>query len=326
MFILVSFLITLLGGGFLYVLFLNKKLKKEENTLKIQLEDLFSENNFLHQRLIDLDKRVRETQKDSSHADKIRDDFVSIASHELRTPMTAIRSYAWMALHKSGIPLPQKLERYLIRILISTERLINLVNDMLNISRIESGKIEIKPESVDLVELARDIIDEVYYSKSTEKNIHFVLLEKHLPKVLADPEKLREVLLNLVGNSLKFTPNGGKIVFDFFSDGLIDEISIKDTGIGISKEDLGRLFQKFGRLDNSYVAAASSGGTGLGLYISRNLVELMHGKIWAESSGLDQGSTFTVALPVASKEKLEHIREYSFIPKVEAKELEPAAI
>lgn len=258
--------------------------------------------------------------------DKLKDDFVSVASHELRTPMTAIRSYAWMALHKADIPLSEKVEKYLIRVLISTERLINLVNDMLNVSRIESGKIEIVPESVDLRSLVKDIVDEVYYSKAREKTLEFIILDKPIPKAFADPEKLRQVLLNLVGNSLKFTPDGGNITFDFFSDGKTVEVSVKDSGVGISKEDLGRLFQKFGRLDNSYVASASSGGTGLGLFISKNLLELMHGKIKASSEGLGKGSTFSIAVPVANATTLKHAHEFTIKVSGEAKGLEPVAI
>lgn len=258
--------------------------------------------------------------------DKLKDDFVSIASHELRTPMTAIRSYAWMALHRSDVPLSKNLEKYIARILISTERLINLVNDMLNLSRIESGKIEINPEPVDLLSLVKDIIDEVYYSKSEEKKIHFIVMEKQTPKAFADPEKLRQVFLNLVGNSMKFTPDGGKIIFDFFTDGRTVEISVTDTGVGISKEDMIKLFHKFSRLDNSYTAAATSGGTGLGLYISKNLIELMHGKIWAKSEGSGKGSVFTVSLPVASADVLKHAEEYTIRPIGEVKQLEPAAI
>lgn len=243
---------------------------------------------------------------------KKEEDFVSIASHELRTPMTAIRSYAWMALHKSDMPLSDKLKKYLVRVLISTERLINLVNDLLDVSRIEAGKIEISPEAVDLILLTKDVMDEVYYSKSTDKNIQLTLLEKPIPKVFADPEKLREVMLNLVGNAVKFTQSGGTITIEFFSDGKTVETSIKDTGTGISKEDLGKLFTKFGKLESSYAALSSSGGTGLGLYISKNLIELMYGKIWAQSEGLGKGATFTFSLPAATKG--------------EAKGLEPVAI
>lgn len=258
--------------------------------------------------------------------DQIKNDFVSIVSHELRTPMTAIRSYAWMALHRSDMPLSANLEKYITRILMSTEHLITLVNDMLNISRIESGRIEINPESIDLYALVKDIIDEVYFSKSEEKNIQFVVLEKPVPKVFADPEKLRQVLLNLVGNSLKFTPDGGKIVFDFFSDGKTVEASVSDTGVGISREDISKLFHKFSRLNNSYTAAATSGGTGLGLYISKNLVELMHGKIWMTSKGLNQGTTVTVALPIASADVLREAEKYTVKPQGEVKTLEPVAI
>ncbi len=280
-----------------------------------------------------LSQEVREATSDLQNAnnklkqlDQLKDDFVSIASHELRTPMTAIRSYAWMALHRSDVPLSPTLEKYIARILISTERLINLVNDMLNVSRIESGRIEINPEPVDVLSLTRDIVDEVYYSKSEEKSIQFIVSDRQVPKAFADPDKLGQVFLNLVGNSLKFTPNGGKISFDFFSDGKTVEISVSDTGVGIPREDLSKLFHKFGRLDNSYAASATSGGTGLGLYISKNLVELMHGKIWAQSEGLNKGATFIVALPVATPDVLQDIDKYRVKPKGESKALEPVAI
>jgi len=240
--------------------------------------------------------------------------------------MTAIRSYAWMALHRSDMALNEKMEKYLIRVLMSSERLINLVNDMLNISRIEAGKIEINPEPIDLKLLCKDIFDEVYYSKAIEKKVNFVLQDSKVPKVFADPDKLRQVLLNLVGNSLKFTPGEGSISIDFFSDGNTVEISVKDTGVGISKEDLGKLFQKFSRLDSSYVASATSGGTGLGLFISKKIIELMHGKIWVASQGLGKGATFTFSLPVASQEVLQNADLYTIKPKGEVKELEPAVI
>lgn len=305
--------------------FYNKKTKdlEERNKSLTALTQEKAEVNLKLRNALDLLARANDRLK---VLDQIKDDFVSIASHELRTPMTAIRSYAWMALHKADMPLSKTMEKYVARILISTERLINLVNDMLNVSRIESGRIEINPEPVDLLSLIKDIIDEVYYSKSEEKNIQFVVLPKPVPKVLADPEKLRQVFLNLVGNSLKFTPNGGKITFDFFSDGKVVEVGVSDTGVGIPAEDTSKLFHKFSRLDNSYTAAATSGGTGLGLYISKSLVELMHGRIWAHSAGLNKGSTFIVSLPVAKADTLKDIDRYRVKPKGEVKGLEPVAI
>lgn len=323
-------MIILVSVGLLAIIliinfFYNKKTKdlEERNKILIALTQEKVEVNLKLRNALSLLAKANDRLKE---LDQIKDDFVSIASHELRTPMTAIRSYAWMALHKADMPLSKTMEKYVARILISTERLINLVNDMLNVSRIESGRIEINPEPIDIPSLIKDIVDEVYYSKSEEKNIQFVVLPKPVPKVLADPEKLRQVFLNLVGNSLKFTPDGGKITFDFFTDGKTVEISVSDTGVGISKEDLSQLFHKFGRLDNSYTAAATSGGTGLGLYISKNLVELMHGKIWVKSEGINKGAIFVVSLPVVTPDTLRDIENYRVKPKGEVKGLEPVAI
>lgn len=317
----VGLLVVILIINFFY----NKKTKDLEEKNK-RLMVLTQENERVNQELRNALGMLGQANSRLKELDHLKDDFVSIASHELRTPMTAIRSYAWMALHRSDIPLSKTLEKYLIRVLISTERLINLVNDMLNVSRIEANKIEINPEPIDPLLLIKDIVDEVYYSKSQEKTIQFEVLEKQCPKIFADPEKLRQVFLNLVGNSLKFTPDGGKITFNFFTDGKTVEISVSDTGIGISKEDLSKLFHKFSRLDNSYTATATSGGTGLGLYISKSLIELMHGRIKVYSEGARKGSTFVVSLPVATKENLQHVESFQVKPKGEVKGLEPVAI
>ena len=275
--------------------------------------------------LTKITQQVYEMNAKLHELDKLKDDFVSVASHELRTPMTAIRSYVWMALHKSDIPLSQKLEKYLYRTLISTERLINLVNDMLNVSRIEAGKVEINPVSFDMTSLVKEVMDEVA-AKADEKRLQIQILEHKVPNVFADPDKVHQVLLNLVGNALKFTYPGGIISIDFFTDGKMLEISVKDNGAGISKEDLSKLFHKFARLDNSYISISTSGGTGLGLYISNSLVEMMHGKIWANSEGVDKGTTVTFTLPVANEETLKNAKDYKLEVQGEAKPLEPVAV
>lgn len=211
--------------------------------------------------------------------DKLKDDFVSVASHELRTPMTAIRSYAWMALNKPDVTLTVKMKKYLERTLISTERLINLVNDMLNVSRIEAGSIEIRPKSFDIRALAKEVMIEVG-PKALEKSLHLEVEQGSTLDIFADQDKVHQILLNLVGNSLKFTSSEGSINISFLPDGKMMDISVTDSGVGISEDDQSRLFRKFERLDNSYVSSATSGGTGLGLFISKSLVELMGGKIW----------------------------------------------
>ena len=275
--------------------------------------------------LIKITQQVYEMNAKLHQLDKLKDDFVSVASHELRTPMTAIRSYVWMALHRPDISLSQKLEKYLYRTLVSTERLINLVNDMLNVSRIEAGKIEINPKPINIVELVKEVFEEVKV-KADEKKIKLVVLEHSLPFIFADPDKVHQVLLNLIGNSLKFNYPGGQIMVDFFTDGKVVETSIKDTGAGITKEDLGKLFHKFSRLDDSYTAVSTSGGTGLGLYISKSLIELMCGKIWVKSDGVDKGSTFTFSLSTATDYTIKHISDYQVKTEGEAKGLEPVAI
>ena len=257
--------------------------------------------------------------------DRLKDDFVSLASHELRTPMTAIRSYAWMALYRSDVPLSDKMKRYLTRTLMSTERLINLVNDMLNISRIESGRVEISPVAFDIRTLARDVTYEVEV-KAQEKDLKIHVMNSEIPKVFADPDKVHQILLNLISNSMKFTPNGGEIYVSFFTDGQIVDTSVKDTGVGISKEDLPQLFGKFGRLESSYLAAGITGGTGLGLYICKNLIGLMKGKIWAESEGVNKGTKFTFSLPIATPEVLKEADKYARKVEGEALYLEPVAI
>ncbi|MDD2823351.1 MAG: ATP-binding protein [Candidatus Daviesbacteria bacterium] len=257
--------------------------------------------------------------------DRLKNDFVSIASHELRTPMTAIRSYLWMALKRPDTQLTFKMEKYLSRAYISTERLINLVNDMLNVSRIESGSIEIKPKEFDIQTLSDEIISMVL-PKAGEKNIKVDVVKGQIPSVFADPDKVTQVILNLLGNALKFTPVDGTVSVKFFTDGKVVETSIHDSGVGISREDLPKLFQKFGRLDSSYAAAATSGGTGLGLFISKSLIDLMHGKIWATSEGNGKGATFTFSLPVLTPDVLANAEHYTKKPVGEAKELQKAII
>lgn len=312
-------------------------LASSKSAERIDLEEI--EFGEMITRLIDLSYRLQDTETSLTkitqqvyemnaklhELDKLKDDFVSVASHELRTPMTAIRSYVWMALHKSDVPLSQKLERYLYRTFLSTERLINLVNDMLNVSRIEAGKIEISPKSFDILSLVKDVAEEVK-AKSDEKRLQLMVLEHKLPAVFADADKVHQVLLNLIGNALKFTYPGGSITIDFFVNDQSLEVAIKDNGAGISKEDLSKLFHKFARLDNSYVSISTSGGTGLGLYISRSLIELMHGKIWASSEGTDKGSVFTFSLPIVSAQVLQHADQFKFEPEGDIKGLEPVTI
>lgn len=241
---------------------------------------------------------VQEANEKLKTLDKLKDEFVSLASHELRTPMTAIKSYLWMALDGRGGVLTEKQKYYMERAYFSADRLIKLVNDMLNISRIESGRITVVMKTVDLQKLTDEVIEEVT-PRATEVGV--VIERMHgdgIPPVFADSDKIKEVLFNLVGNSLKFTPKGGKITVTFVHSGDMIETKILDTGSGIEPDDLSKLFQKFGLIEGSYTTNQTASGTGLGLYICKSIIELHKGKIWAKSEGRGKGSEFTFSLKV----------------------------
>ncbi len=231
--------------------------------------------------------------------DKLKDDFVSIASHELRTPMTVIKSYLWMVLNKKK--LAKETKRYLEKAKIAVDRLINLVNNMLNVSRIESGRIILQLAEMSLLDLAQEVEEEIM-PKIKELNLKLETIKTKLPNVFCDKEKVREIFLNLVGNAMKFTPEGGTITVSFEIKDNFLITSVTDTGQGIAPEDLKKLFTKFGRLQNSYSAMAEARGTGLGLYISKSIINLHKGAITVHSDGLGKGSRFSFSLPIAGTE------------------------
>ncbi len=243
---------------------------------------------------------LREANKRLTELDKIKDEFLSIASHELRTPMTAIKSYLWMILNKtpSKDVLSDKSRQYLDRAYLSTDRLLALVNDMLDVSRIEAGRIELHATEIDLKSQAKVAVDELI-TKAKEKNIEINVQSQSPHLIQADSDKLHQVFINLIGNAIKFTSNEGKIQIKFQNQKDKVEVSITDTGKGISKSDMSKLFTKFGRLNGTLVSVAEAGGTGLGLYICNQIIKRHGGRIWVESQ-LGKGSTFTFSLPIES--------------------------
>lgn len=226
---------------------------------------------------------------------KLKDEFVYFASHELRSPMTAIKSYVWMVLNDKAGSLTEVARKYLNIVYASTERLIKLVNDMLNLSRIESGKIKLEPETFDISQIV-SVVKEEFLTKAAEKGLRLeVQADQNLPQITADKGKIIQVLENLVSNAIKFT-DSGQVSISIFKRPDYLEVSISDTGRGIAQTDLHRLFTKFGRLDTGLVKSAES-GTGLGLYISQQFIQLHGGQISAASK-IGQGSTFTFTLPL----------------------------
>lgn len=235
------------------------------------------------------------------YLDKVKDDFVAVTSHELRTPMTIIKNNLWMLQNGKEGEMSEKQSNYIQKTYAATERMIKLINDILNISRIQSGKIEIIKEEINVNALLEEIIPE-HLESAGLKNLSLKFTPGVLPSnVRGDKDKVREIVTNLVGNAIKYTVSGGVEVFTEATNENTVKISVKDTGEGISKTDLERLFHKFERLENTYTRVAEVGGTGLGLYIVKILVEAMGGKVGVYSEGLNMGSTFWFTLPLAFK-------------------------
>ncbi len=231
----------------------------------------------------------------SRELDQLKDDFLSVASHELRTPMTAVKSYIWLAInHKEG-SLKEKQKYYLNRALDSTERLIDLVNGLLSISRIESGRLVLNMEKTDMMPLFEEALKELA-PHINEKKIKIEIEKKNLATVLADAGRIKEVLLNLIDNALKFSPSSGLISISFEEKN--DEVifQVKDNGAGVQKEFLPHIFEKFNVVKSTYVIPHASRGSGLGLYICRLIVNLHGGRIWAQSEGENRGTTIYFTL------------------------------
>lgn len=241
--------------------------------------------------------------------DILKDEFVSIASHELRTPMTAIKSYLWLSLYGKE-QISDKLRYYLIRSYNAANRLIKLVNDMLNVSRIESGRMSLEVKKIKIDQLVNEVVEEVNF-RANELGVTITMGEyKDLPLVITDEDKIKEVIINLIGNSLKFTQKGGSIIISFTVKTDTVMVTIKDTGEGIEQADISKLFKKFGFVKGSYATnQKASLGTGLGLYISKSIIEMHGGVMSVFSEGKGKGATFTFSLKIYNEKALREIQD-----------------
>ncbi|MBP9817068.1 MAG: hypothetical protein KBD05_03510 [Candidatus Pacebacteria bacterium] len=227
-----------------------------------------------------------------------REEFFSIASHELRTPLTAIRGNTGLLLdtYKDRLPDPEMREM-LEDINASSGRLITMVNDFLQVSRLEQGKIEIKRESFNLVPVIEEVVRSLT-ELAKQKGLTLSCTPTDLPPVLADADRTEQVLENLVGNAIKFTEKGGITISAEQTDTEVI-VRVKDTGVGISEQNQTLLFRKFQQAGEDTLARDNSQSTGLGLYISKLIMNSMGGKIVLEESEFGKGSTFSFTLPRA---------------------------
>lgn len=229
--------------------------------------------------------------------DQLKSSLISTVSHELRTPLTMIQGFSQLLVDRD---LSEANSREALRqINTSSERLSRLIDDLLSVSRIEAGRLAVRPEAVDVREVAREVLASFQTREGRELRVE---ADDELPAVHADPDMFVQILTNLISNAIKYSPAGTPVSVAARRNGPTVEVAVEDRGIGLSEKDVARIFDKFGRADRPEVRKVS--GTGLGLYITRNLVEMQGGQIWVRSEpGL--GSTFSFCLPVAVQDRQE---------------------
>ncbi|MEA3439478.1 MAG: ATP-binding protein [Chloroflexota bacterium] len=225
--------------------------------------------------------------------ESVRSQLIGDVAHELRTPLTAIKGS--MEGLMDGV-LPAHEATYL-HVYNEADRLGRLVDDLQELSRVEAGAYELTFRGVAVSTLIDGVVDRLVRQFEEKQVLLVTNLAPDMPKVWVDEHRIGQVLINLLGNALQYTPSGGKVCISAAHLGDEVRISISDTGIGIHPEHLSGIFTRFYRVDKS--RSRVGGGTGIGLTIARYLVESHGGRIWVESPGLNQGSTFTFSLPVA---------------------------
>jgi two-component system sensor histidine kinase BarA len=268
-----------------------KALEEQEERLEKQNEMLAAQNQELESQRQQLELQNLQLLE----ASRLKTQFLATMSHELRTPMNSVIGFSQLLLRPSNSnPLTPKQADMMERILSNGKHLLALIDDILDLSKIETGRLELKLETLNLVSLVRATTEEVR-TLAQEKNLELQFLgEIENPNIINDSLRLRQIMVNLLSNAIKFTDTGSVDVevTEISPDQL--RISVKDTGIGISEENLKNIFDEFWQIDQTL--AKRYAGTGLGLAITKSLVQLMQGKITVESQ-LGQGSTFCVLLP-----------------------------
>ena len=285
--------------------YITKPLNLDEMILRLR-KVLREKQRFV--RLKDFADQLERTNVELRKIDSMKSEFVAVASHELRTPLAAIKNAVQLMLSGETGEVNENQKKFLSMAERNINRLTNILTDLLDLSRIESGKIGLKFENIqlkDIIELAASSLRPHADVKSIQIDVQ---IPESLPPIYGDQEKIEQILTNLIGNAIKFTPDGGKILITAHLPshdlkegyGQTVAISVKDSGIGIPAEHLDAVFQKFHQVEGSLHRSVS--GTGLGLAITKGLVEAQQGKIVVESE-MGKGSTFTFTLPVSQHER-----------------------
>lgn len=249
------------------------------------------------------EEELKKAKVAAESANRTKSEFLANMSHELRTPLNAIIGFSEILQAQTFGAMNEKQQRYTNHVLTSGKHLLALINDILDLAKVEAGKMELEPSVFKISPLLQSSL--ILIKEKAMK--HRIQLDLKISKdiedliMLADERKLKQVVFNLLSNAAKFTPDGGRIETAAWKEGKNLFISVTDTGIGIKKEDLERVFREFEQVDSS--RARKHEGTGLGLSLSRRIIDLHKGKIWAESEGEGKGSRFIFNIPLKFSKK-----------------------
>jgi signal transduction histidine kinase len=261
-------------------------------------EEVYSSHQELESKIKQRTKELADVLEEVKKISKMKSDFVSAVSHELRTPLTSIKGYASILITGKMGDLPKAVKERLEKINKHSDSLVELINSLLDISRIESGKFQMKFESENIKDIIETVAD-LLSPQLKEKQIQLTLdLPTEIPNVFIDHSQIERVFINLIGNAIKFTPQKGRIIIRTKDLDEQIQIDVEDTGIGISEEDKKKIFDEFYRIDNSITQSLK--GSGLGLTLVKYIIEAHKGKIWVKSQ-LNKGSCFSFTLPKAEK-------------------------
>jgi PAS domain S-box-containing protein len=243
-----------------------------------------------------VEAQILKSRQDAEDASRAKSDFLARMSHELRTPLNSIIGFSQLLDEQNFGPLNERQQRYVTHVLTSGRQLLELINDILDLSKVEAGRMELSLVETDVLLLMREALAFVEPLAAAKKMRLVLDVPEALPALLLDPGRFRQILYNLLGNALKFTPASGTITLRAALLGNSSvRITVSDTGIGIGAADLDRIFGEFEQVDSDLVRAHQ--GTGLGLPLARRLAELHRGRLTAESE-IGRGSHFHLELPV----------------------------
>lgn len=290
-----------------------KRRQQEINDREIKAIQSMADQLGIVYRNLRLFSQIQKANRDLENAnrhlqqlDQAKSEFVSIASHQLRTPMTGIMGYLSMMVDGDFGTIQPKHQEILKNLLEESQRMIRLINLFLNVSKIEAGKFTINRRELRLEQVInREVMEMSKAASDKGLKLRFRAPKEPLPTLVADGDKLQDVLLNLIDNALKYTSKGSVTVTAERSDDGIT-VHVADTGIGVKPKDISELFNKFVRA--SGVAQIHPDGSGLGLFIAKSIIEGHGGRIWVESAGEGQGSTFSFWVPLEGKEGITTLR------------------